>query len=63
MTNNMMNMQSSMMDGLKGHFAMMATTIPAMMWINSFFSGFLPAKVPFSLTQKFRSMTQSGLDL
>lgn len=63
MTNNMMNMQSSMMDGMKGNFMMMATTIPAMMWINSFFSGFLPAKVPFSLTQKFKSMTQSGINL
>ena len=59
----MMSMQSSMMDGMKGNFMMMATTIPAMMWINSFFSGFLPAKVPFSLTQKFRSMTQSGINL
>lgn len=63
MANNMMNMQGTMMDGLKGNFMMMATTIPAMMWINNFFSGFLPAKVPFSLTQKFRSMTQSGIDL
>ncbi len=63
MANNMMNMQSTMMDGMKGNFMMMATTIPAMMWINSFFAGFLPAKVPFSLTQKFKSMTQSGINL
>jgi hypothetical protein len=63
MANNMANMQSSMMDGMKGNFMMMGTTIPAMMWINSFFAGFLPAKVPFSLTQKFRSMTQSGINL
>jgi len=61
--NNMMNMQSTMMDGMKGNFMMMGTSIPPMMWINSFFSGFLPAKVPFSLTQKFRSMTQSGVNL
>jgi len=44
-------------------FVMMGTTIPAMAWINSFFAGFVLAKVPFSLTQQFRSMTQSGIDM
>lgn len=63
MAANMSNMQSTMMEGMKGNMMMMATTIPAMMWINSFFAGFLPAKVPFSLTQKFKSMTQSGINL
>lgn len=61
--NNLMGMQNTMMEGMKGNFMMMATTIPAIIWINSFFSGFLPAKVPFSLTQKFKSMTQSGINL
>ena len=62
-TNNMMAMQSGMMDNMKGMFVMMLTTIPAMAWINSFFAGFVLAKVPFSLTQQLRSMTQSGIDM
>jgi hypothetical protein len=61
--NNMMAMQSGMMDNMKGMVVMMLTTIPAMAWINSFFAGFVLAKVPFSLTQQFRSMTQSGIDM
>jgi hypothetical protein len=62
-TNNMMAMQSGMMDNMKGMMVMMLTTMPAMAWINSFFAGFVLAKVPFSLTQQFRSMTQSGIDM
>ena len=62
-TNNMMAMQSGMMDNMKGMVVMMLTTMPAMAWINSFFAGFVLAKVPFSLTQQFRSMTQSGIDM
>jgi hypothetical protein len=62
-TNNMMAMQSGMMNNMKGMVVMMLTTIPAMAWINSFFAGFVLAKVPFSLTQQFRSMTQSGIDM
>lgn len=58
-----MAMQSGMMDNMKGMFVMMLTTIPAMAWINAFFAGFVLAKVPFSLTQQFRSMTQSGIDM
>ncbi|CAM5999730.1 unnamed protein product [Sphagnum balticum] len=56
-------MQGGMMDNMKGMFVMMGTTVPAMAWINSFFAGFVLAKVPFSLTQQFRSMTQSGVDM
>ena len=55
--------QSGMMDNMKGMLVMMATTIPAMAWINSFFAGFVLAKVPFSMTQQFRSLTQSGIDM
>lgn len=58
-----MAMQSGMMDNMKGMLVMMLTTMPAMAWINSFFAGFVLAKVPFSLTQQFRSMTQSGIDM
>jgi hypothetical protein len=61
--NNMQAAQSGMMDNMKGMLVMMATTIPAMAWINSFFAGFVLAKVPFSMTQQFRSLTQSGIDM
>ena len=60
---NMQAAQSGMMDNMKGMLVMMATTIPAMAWINSFFAGFVLAKVPFSMTQQFRSLTQSGIDM
>jgi ER membrane protein complex subunit 3 len=61
--NNMQAAQSGMMDNMKGMLVMMGTTIPAMAWINSFFAGFVLAKVPFSMTQQFRSLTQSGIDM
>ena len=61
--NSMQAAQSGMMDNMKGMIVMMATTIPAMAWINSFFAGFVLAKVPFSMTQQFRSLTQSGIDM
>ena len=61
--NSMQAAQTGMMDNMKGMLVMMATTIPAMAWINSFFAGFVLAKVPFSMTQQFRSLTQSGIDM
>jgi len=61
--NSMQSAQAGMMDNMKGMIVMMATTIPAMAWINSFFAGFVLAKVPFSMTQQFRSLTQSGIDM
>lgn len=61
--NSVQAAQSGMMDNMKGMLVMMATTIPAMAWINSFFAGFVLAKVPFSMTQQFRSLTQSGIDM
>ena len=61
--NSMQAAQSGMMDNMKGMLVMMGTTIPAMAWINSFFAGFVLAKVPFSMTQQFRSLTQSGIDM
>lgn len=59
----MAKMQNSMMEGLTGNMVMMFTMMPTMAWISYFFAGFILAKVPFSLTQKFRGMTQSGIDI
>ena len=37
--------------------------IVLMGWINYFWSGFLLVKLPFGLTQRFRPLTQRGIEL
>jgi hypothetical protein len=63
MTKAMMQSQTQMFSTLKGSFATMITMMLQMGWVNYFFSGFILAKVPFPLTQKFRGMMQNGVDM
>jgi len=62
-TKAMMDTQKSMFSSMKGTLGMGATMMLQMGWVNYFFSGFILAKVPFPLTQKFRGMMQNGVDM
>ena len=62
-TKAMMDSQGQMMGTMKGTLAMGATMMLQMAWVNYFFTGFILAKIPFPLTQKFRGMMQNGVDV
>eukprot|EP00897_Mesotaenium_endlicherianum_P004354 jgi/Mesen1/3947/ME000209S02954 len=51
------------MDMMKKNLSMVVPQTLTYAYVNFFFSGFVTAKVPFPLTQKFRGMLQSGIDL
>eukprot|EP00475_Leptophrys_vorax_P006949 TRINITY_DN14359_c0_g1_i1.p1 TRINITY_DN14359_c0_g1~~TRINITY_DN14359_c0_g1_i1.p1 ORF type:complete len:252 (+),score=32.08 TRINITY_DN14359_c0_g1_i1:138-893(+) len=51
------------MDMMKKNLGMIVPQTLTFAWVNFFFSGFVAAKVPFPLTQKFRGMLQNGIDL
>jgi len=51
------------MDMMKKNLSMIIPQSLTFAWVNFFFSGFVAAKVPFPLTQKFRGMLQNGIDL
>jgi hypothetical protein len=63
MGGNMMMNPSMMTDMLKNNLSMAVSTMLQFAWISFFFSGFVLAKVPFSLTQKFKSMLQKGVEI
>lgn len=63
MTKMMMDSQSMMFSSMKGTIGMAVTMMLQMAWVNYFFSGFILAKMPFPLTQKFRGMMQNGVDM
>ena len=48
---------------MNGHAHSESLKIVTGAWVNFFFSGFVVAKVPFPLTQKFKLMLQRGVDL
>lgn len=57
MNNNMLS------DMLKNNLSMAVSTMMQFAWVSYFFSGFILAKVPFPLTQKFRGMLQRGVEI
>ncbi|KAF3772010.1 ER membrane protein complex subunit 3 [Nymphaea thermarum] len=51
------------MDMMKKNLSMIIPQTLTFAWVNFFFSGFVAAKIPFPLTQRFRGMLQNGIDL
>lgn len=51
------------MDMMKNNLTMIIPQTLTFAWVNFFFSGFVAAKIPFPLTQRFRAMLQNGIDL
>uniref|UniRef100_M8B7G5 ER membrane protein complex subunit 3 n=1 Tax=Aegilops tauschii TaxID=37682 RepID=M8B7G5_AEGTA len=51
------------MDMMKKNLSMIVPQTLTFAWVNFFFSGFVAAKIPFPLTQRFRGMLQNGIDL
>ncbi|KAL8091585.1 hypothetical protein AgCh_034001 [Apium graveolens] len=51
------------MDMMKKNLSMIIPHTLTFAWVNFFFSGFVAAKIPFPMTQRFRSMLQNGIDL
>ena len=54
---------SAATEGMKKQAMMMLPQMLLFFWSNYFFSGFVVAKVPFPLTQRFRIMLQRGVDM
>jgi ER membrane protein complex subunit 3 len=54
---------SSQLGMIKKNAAYGITTMLLLNWVSSFCSGCILAKIPFPLTQKFRSMLQRGVEL
>ena len=59
----MMSDPTMMIDMLKKNVHMIVPQMLTGAWVNFFFSGFVIAKIPFPLTQRFRTMLQRGIDL
>jgi len=60
---NMMMDNNMMTDMLKNNLSMAVSTMGQFAFVNYFFSGFILGKMPFPLTQKFRSMLQKGVEI
>lgn len=54
---------ASMMDGMKTQVIFMATNYGMGYWVQNFFAGFVLVRMPFSLTTRFKQMTQRDLAL
>ncbi|PRP79423.1 Transmembrane protein [Planoprotostelium fungivorum] len=53
----------NMVDMMKKNMVMYVPQMFLMTWVSYFFSGFVCAKLPFPLTQTFRTMLQRGVEL
>lgn len=62
MADPMAQMQG-MMEGMSGSFPTIIISIGTLSWINYAFGGILLAKVPFNLSQQFKAITQSGVEM
>lgn len=56
-----MAQMQGMMDGMSGNLSTIFISIITIGWISYTFGGILIAKVPFNLSQPFKSITQSGV--
>eukprot|EP01027_Heterolobosea_sp_BB2_P008411 GEZU01012478.1.p1 GENE.GEZU01012478.1~~GEZU01012478.1.p1 ORF type:complete len:259 (+),score=73.63 GEZU01012478.1:624-1400(+) len=61
--NNMGNMMEMMKKNMVGGLGFTLQNIAIMTWVNYLFSGFIIAKFPFPLTNRFRGMVQRGIEL
>jgi hypothetical protein len=61
--NPMMSNPSSMFDMMKGQVTFMVQNMLMMNFVGYLFSGFVLVKVPFSLTDRFKSMLQKDVNL
>mmetsp|Transcript_27211 Transcript_27211/g.54805 ORF Transcript_27211/g.54805 Transcript_27211/m.54805 type:complete len:393 (-) Transcript_27211:274-1452(-) len=53
----------AMLDMMKGNITFIVPNMAMMAIINQFFQGFVLVKVPFSLTNRFKTMLHRGVDL
>jgi hypothetical protein len=61
--NPMMSSPTKMVDMLKNNMTFMIPNVVVGGFISYFFAGFVLAKVPFPLTNRFKAMLQRGIDL
>jgi len=54
---------TAIIDMLKNNVVMLVSSMGMFGWVSWLFSGFILAKVPFPLTQKFKVMLQRGVEI
>jgi hypothetical protein len=55
--------QNAMFGNMKNMLVMMVSSMAMLYWARMCYSGMIIARVPFPLTQRFRGMTQMGLEI
>lgn len=58
-----MAQMQGMMEGMGGTLPTILFSVVTIGWINYSFGGILLAKVPFNLSQTFKTITQSGIEM